>query len=460
MSTFISPLLRREARANLRLALPIIATQLTFMGMGTVDTIMAGRLGADALAAVAVGANVWFLAFIVFQGIFMACSPIVAQRIGARREPDETGRFVRAAAVLAVGLGLLWTLALRLAAAPIVDLLALDAPQAQAATAYIRVVALAGVPFCLCFLARNVADAHGLVRVAMVAGLVGFVVNGVFDYLLMYGRGGFPALGPVGCAWASVLGGLAMAAVYGLLYRRLAPLRALRLFRRGWPQLRDVGLAEVPRLGVPIALIIAAESWLFNIGALLMARFGGEVIAAHQIAINVAALSFMVPLSIGFATTVRVGHAAGARDAEAVRLRGRAGILLGVGFAVLSASVMALFPELIVAAYTDAPSVTGTAVSFLYFAALFQIFDCIQAAANGALRGIKDTRVPMLITLGAYWFVGMPVAWALVFHTQQGPAGVWWGFIVALALAAAGLGSRFVHRTRRGRTRSGSVLMS
>lgn len=451
------PLVREEARANLKLALPIMAAQFTFMGMGTVDTIMAGRLGADALAAVAVGANVWFLAFIVFSGILMACSPIVAHRIGAGRDPQDTGRFVREAAVFAVGLGLLWMLAMRIAVGPVLGLLKLDEPAAGYAADYITAVSWGAVPFCLCFLARNVAEGHGLARAALVAGSVGFAVNGVFDYLLMYGRLGFPQLGPEGCAWASVLGGLSMAGVYAGLYLRLPQLRALRVFRSGWPRLQP-DVREVLRLGLPIALIVAAESWMFNIGALLMARFGGEVIAAHQVAINVAALAFMVPLSIGFATTVRVGYAAGAGNAAAVRLRGQTGMLLGVGFALVSATLMAVLPGAIVALYTDAPAVSGVAERFLYFAALFQIFDCVQATANGALRGIKDTRVPALITIAAYWIVGMPVASALAFTTDQGPYGVWWGFIVALAVAAFGLAWRFLGRTRPGAA-SRSALM-
>lgn len=440
--------LRLEARANLRLALPIIATQFTFMGMGTADTIMAGRYSGEALAAVAVGANVLFLAFIVFSGVLMACSPIVAQRLGAGREARETGDFVRGAALFALALGLLWMAAMRLAAAPVLDLLALGEPARGYAHDYILAASWSAVPFCLCFVARNVAEGHGLTRVALVAGLAGFGINVLFDWLLMYGRVGFPEMGPEGCAWATVLAVLTMALVYVVLYLRVAPLRALQVFRPGWPRMRGE-IGEVLRLGVPIATIVAAESWMFNIGALLMARFGADTVAAHQIAINFAALSFMVPLSVGFATTVRVGLAAGARDPDAVRLRGQTGIAIGACFALLSASVMALAPGFIVGLYTNVEHVARVAVQFLYFAAVFQIFDCIQATANGALRGVKDTRVPMVITVAAYWIVGMPLAGWLAFRTDVGPFGVWWGFIVSLALAAAGLSWRFVRRMRR-----------
>lgn len=458
MSRPIMPALRLEARANLRLAAPIIATQVTFMGMGTADTIMAGRYSAEGLAAVAVGANVWFLAFMVFMGILMACSPIVAQRIGAGRSAGETGAFVRAALAFSVLLGLLWMAGMRLAADPVLDWLALGEPTRGYAHDYILAASWSAMPLCLCFVARNTAEAHGLTRVALLAGLAGLFVNVLFDWLLMYGRLGFPQMGPEGCAWATVLAAATMVLVYAGQYRRIATLRALGVFRAEVPRLgEDIG--EILRLGLPIMLIVTAESWMFNIGALMMARFGADTVAAHQVAINFAALSFMVPLSVGFATTVRVGLAAGAGDAAAVRLRGHAGIVIGACFALFSASVMATMPATIVGLYTDAAAVTPLAVQFLYFAAVFQIFDCIQATANGALRGVKDTRVPMLITVSAYWIVGLPLAWWLSFRTSTGPFGVWWGFIVSLAIAAAGLSARVARRTRPRPQASGSVDM-
>lgn len=449
----LSPPLRAEFRANLKLALPIIATQIAFIGMGTVDTLVAGRYGNGALAAVSVATNVWFLMFVIFSGILMACSPIVAQRVGAARPPRETGDFVRATLPFALGLGVLWVLIMQLAAAPVLALMKLPEATAQVAEHYMRVIAWAAIPSCLCFVGRTVAEGHGIPRVALLAGLVAFVVNAVLAVALTFGHFGLPELGPVGCAWSTLTATWLMVVVYLLRYRREPLLRALELFRPGWPRMHGEAW-EILRLGVPIAAILAAESWMFNIGALLMGRFGPNVVAAHQVAINFAALSFMVPLAIGYATTVRVGHAVGGGDPAAVRLRGQAGILLGVGYAAISASVMALLPVLIVMAYTSEADVAPLAVHFLYFAAVFQIVDCIQATANGALRGIKDTRVPLLITLVAYWIIGMPFAVWLAFSTSQGPSGVWWGFIVALAIAAVGLSLRFFDKTARSRYRA------
>ncbi len=447
-----SPQLRQEFRANLKLALPIIATQITFVGMGTVDTLVAGRYGPGALAGTSVGTNVWFLMFVIFSGILMACSPIIAQRVGAAREPAETGSFIRGTFVFALGLGVLWFVIMQLAVTPILALMKLSEPAQSYAAQYMRAIAWAAIPACLCFLGRNVAEGHGLPRVALTAGVVGFSINAVLAVGMTYGRFGFTEIGPVGCAWATVVATSVMVVIYVLRYIREPRLQALQVFRRGWPAWHGEGW-EVLRLGLPIAAILAAESWMFNIGALLMARFGAHVVAAHQVAINFAALSFMVPLAIGYATTVRVGHAVGSGDYSAVRLRGQAGMLLGICYSMLSASVMALFPALIVLAYTNEADVSTIAIQFLYFAAVFQIVDCIQATANGALRGIKDTRVPLLITVVAYWVIGMPFAMWLAFSTRQGQYGVWWGFIVALAIAALGLSLRFLRKTARGHYR-------
>lgn len=439
--------LRAELRANLRLAAPLIAAQLSFVSMGTVDTIFAGRLGASELAAVAVGSNVWFLMFVMFMGLGMAVSPIVAQRVGAQQLPDEIGHFLRGALSLSLLLGLIWLLLTLLAARPVLGLLQLDVRTTGFAVAYLRALAWAALPFSLCFFLRNGAEGHGLTRIPLAAGVLGLATNAAFDWLLMYGRWGFPQMGPEGCGWATVIAAWVMVAVYVAYYLSAPVLRALELGGSAWPGARREHL-EVFRVGLPIAAIMTAEAWLFCIGSLLMARFGADAVAAHQIALNFASLCFMVPTAIGMATTVRVGQAAGAGDAAGVALRGRAGMLLGVGFACLSAALMAFAPGAIVALYTDAQSLAAPAVRFLAYAALFQIFDCVQATANGALRGIKDTRRPMGISLFAYWGVGMPLAAGLAFGLALGPAGIWWGFIAGLAVAALGLSTRFLRLSR------------
>lgn len=413
--------------------------------MGTVDTVVAGRLGAAQLAGVAVGANIWFLLFVLVMGLFMAVSPIVAQRTGARRPPAEIGGFLRSALLLASAIGLCWMAAVLALTPQLLGILQLEPAVHDYAAGYLRAIAPGAIPYTLFFALRNAAEGHGLTRPTLAAGLIGFTANAVLAYGLGHGALGFPALGPAGIGTATAIAATAMCLAYAALYRVLPALRPVALYRRGL----GAGLAEILRLGGPIALILAAEAWLFQVGSLLVARFGEHVMAAHQIAFNFTVLVFMVPMSLGLATTVRVGQAVGAGAPAEARLRGQAGIALGAAFALLSASLMAGLPELIAGAYTTEPGLVPAAVNFLYLAALFQVFDCIQATANGALRGLKDTRVPMYITVAAYWLVGFPLAAGLTFGTDLGPAGVWCGFIAGLAAAAAGLGARFAHQTRR-----------
>lgn len=447
MSSYDLSAVRAEVRAYFRLAWPIIVAQLSFVSMGAVDTILAGRLGAPQLAAIAVGANVFFLLFVFFSGLFMAVSPIVAQALGAGRGAEEIGRFVRGALVLAVLAGLVWSGVLLLVREPVLDLLALGDVTRDYANGYLCAIAFAPVPACINFVQRNAADAHGMTRLSLVSGLVGFCVNGVLGYALMYGRLGFPDLGPRGAGYALAIADCTMVFVYAAQYWRSPTLRVLRVLRPG-PWLWRDAARQVLRLGAPISAILAAEASLFQIGALMVAHFGAETMAAHQIAINWASVMFMIPLSIGMAATVRVGHAAGAGDAGAIALRGRVGMLIGVAFALCSASAMLLAPKAIVALYTNVDAVAKIAVSFLAYAAVFQLIDCIQATSGGALRGIKDTRVPMLITVTAYWIVGLPLSAMLTFHTALGPAGVWCGFIGGLTIAAIGLATRFLRHAR------------
>jgi MATE family multidrug resistance protein len=460
MKFLFHPRVRNEARENLRLALPLVAAQISFVAMGAVDAMMAGQLGPTALASVAVGTNVWFLLFGAFMGLFMAISPIVAHRVGAKQPPAEIGRFIRGSLVFAILAGLLWFGLLHALMRPLLTVLRVDPAIHDGALAYLRVISFATVPFCLCFALRDAAEGCGQTRAPAYVGLSGLATNAVANYVLIYGHLGFPALGAVGTAWGTLFASIVMFVVYLSLYRILPGLRSLQVLRPGWPRLERQTL-EVLRLGLPLAAIVVAESWLFSAGALMVAHFGAETVAAHQVAINFAAMMFMVPLSIGMATTIRVGHAMGAGDRPLAALGGRTGILLGASFALLSATLMVLFPQWIVGVYSDAPEVVERASHFLMFAAVFQIFDCVQATSNGALRGLKDTRAPMAITVAAYWLVGMPLAAWLTLRTPIGASGIWIGFIAGLGVAALGLSLRFLRRTRRfDNPESGSVLIT
>lgn len=442
-STFL-----HEARANLRLAGPLIVAQVASVGMGTVDTIYAGRIGKSALAAIAVGSNLNVLFLVFFMGVLMAGSPIVAQRIGAGQRDARVGKFAREVLLLALLLATLWVIGAHLIAGPVLKHVGLDDDTAQLAVDFMRLYSFSAYGFCLWFALRYIAEGAGCTPPVSVSGLIGLLANAVLAWVFMYGHLGVPAMGVLGCGYATSISALLMALVLALQFHQRTLLRPLHLFAAQWPRW-TTDTREVLRIGVPIGLILLAEAGLFVLAALWMARFGDDTVAAFQIALNFAAVLFMIPMSIGLATTVRVGHAVGAGDHADVCRRGVVGMQLGLLNAISNAAIMLLCGSLIAALYTDDATIAAIAVRFFWLAAAFQFFDGLQVTANGALRGIKDTRVPMLITITAYWLVGMPVAWYLGFHTSLAASGLWWGLTAGLMIAAAGLSLRFLSKAAR-----------
>ena len=441
--SMLSPALRTEVRENLKLAWPLIVAQLAAVGMGAIDTVFAGRVGPHALAAVAVGVNLNVVFYVPVLGLMMAVSALVANQRGAGRTAPEIGAFLRRTRGFALLLGLLWFAGFNLVAAPALRALKLAPETTALAIDFCRCLSFSAFGFSLFFALRFGAEGAGRTRPILIVGLVGLAVNTLIDWLLVFGHAGAPRLGALGCGVATSLSTWLMAALLWLLYHRSPTLRVY-LVRDGEAA---AGIAELLRLGGPIGAIMLAEAGLFVTTAMLMARFGDRMIAAYQVAINFASLVFMIPIGIAQATTVRVGLAAGAGERAQTRYRGRVGMLLGLLNAASNATIMLLFAPLIVAVFTRDASIAGPARRFLWLAAAFQFFDGLQSTANGALRGIKDTRLPMAITLFAYWGVGMPVAVGLAFAAAWGPDGLWWGLTAGLGIAALGLPARFNRRT-------------
>lgn len=447
----VSPSFRTEAIACLRLAGPLVIAQLSFVGMTVTDTLMAGRLGEQTLAAVALGGSLWIPPFLFFMGICAAASPIVAQLQGARANATGMGAFLRIALRTALLLGLLWWLLMRLGSKPVLDWLGLSPELSAVCLDYVDALSWGAPGACLFFVLRSGSEGIGLSRPIMICGLSGLVINAGLAWLLMFGRFGLPALGATGAGIATAITLWLMAGGLALFYAQHRHYRSLALFARN-ASAAPAGNAEMLRIGIPIGITLMLEAGIFSLVGLLMARFSGTAVAAHQIALSFAALTFMVPLGIAFATTVRVGYAAGALDAAGVRQAGRVGIVLALGFNLFSTLIMLVFPRQIVALYTTAPAVSELAVVLLQLAGLFQLWDALQVAANGALRGIKDTRAPMVLTLLAYWGIALPVGYCLGFglgfDQGIGPAGLWIGLIAGLFAAAVLLNVRFYALTK------------
>ena len=440
----------REVKQLSVLAAPLVVAQLAQSSMVFVDTLMVGRLGPVPLAGMALGSAVFMFILIVCMGVLFAVGPLVAQAYGAD-DRHAVGRFTRQGLWLAAGLSAL-AVAIFWNAGPLLQAMGQDVDATALAAAYLRAVSWGFLPALGLVVLRCLLEGLTRPKPVMFIALLGVALNIALDYLLIFGHGGFPRLGLVGAGYAT---SIVYTSMFGAacLYISLS-LRSWRIFsglRR--PDLSAI--REIFSIGWPIGVTLGFESGLFTATALLMGLFGQVQLAAHQIAIQSASITFMIAVGVSIAIAVRVAQAVGRKDPRAARRTGLVGI--GVTMAYMSCTALAfwLLPRPIVGLYVDLASpenarVIAHAIAFLGIAAMFQLFDGLQVSALGALRGLKDTRVPMLLSLVAYWLVGMGTGTLLAFGLNTEGMGLWFGLVTGLATAGILLFVRF-NRTIRGR---------
>lgn len=438
-----------EWRALLKLAVPIIIGQLANTAMGFVDTVMAGRVSPNDLAAVALGNSIWVPIFLLMSGILIATTAKVSYAFGRGAEL-EMGYLVRQALWLGFALGcglgvLLWN------ARPVMEMMGVDPILITPAMGYLQAVACGFPAVALYLVFRCYSDALGLTRPSMVVGILGLLLNIPLNYIFINGHFGVPAMGGVGCGWATGLVMVFMMLAMFVWIRWAPYYKSSQIFSRWqWPEWS--AQKSLLALGIPIGISIFAEASLFSVIALLIGGLGANVVAGHQIALNFSGLVFMIPYSLAMATTVRVGQALGANRPRDARFSAGVAMATGLICACISASFMFIFRDYIARIYTLDAAVLAVATSLIIYSAIFQFSDAIQVTAAGALRGYQDTRITMLITLFSYWGVGLPIGYMLGLTEQlglaQGPAGLWQGLIVGLSCAALLLGLR-LHKIAR-----------
>jgi MATE family multidrug resistance protein len=442
-----------EARALSKLALPLAATQFAQMAVMTTDIVMLGRLGKTALASAAIGNTVFYFAWMIGMGPMSALAPMIAQALGAREGAvGEVRRIVRMGIWVVLMLGAPLS-SILLFGRPI--LLALHQEPVLAVNAGLFLGALAlGLPFSLAYQGlRNVATALGRPHPALwvMGATIGFNLLG--DYTLIFGHFGAPRLGIVGAGLATSLSFMFSASAMGLVIRFTPSLHRYRVLRRfhrpAWKK-----FVEIFRLGMPIGLTIMFEAMLFNTMTLLMGTFGAAPLAAHQIALNVASITFMGPLGIGMAATIRVGLAAGAEDYAGVRRAGYTAMVVASLVIGVCGVCMALYGSQIAGLYfagRDAGdrAVIAAASLFLKVAAAFQVFDALQVVGAMSLRGLKDARAPMILAGASYWLAGAPMCFLLAVGLHMGGFGVWLGLAFGLFVAASSMSLRFWRLSRR-----------
>lgn len=435
-----------EVRTTARLALPLVLAHVSTGLIAFVDSLIAGRHGTATLAAVTVGTALLWLPMMVPIGTLISLTASVSHLDGARRR-DEIGPLFRQALWLGVGLGVVMFAFLSVAPR-LLEPFGIDPDIVPGATAFLHAIRW-GVPaLVLFFCMRYLSEGMHWTLPTMLLSFGGLLLLAPLGYALAFGRLGFPELGAGGLGVASAVTMWAQAICFAAYLWRSKRFASLHLFAHFEPP-RIAPIVQLLKTGLPIGVTILMEGSLFIATALLIARLGAVEAAAHQIAINVAQLCFMVPMGVAEATTVRVGHALGANDPRGLRRAAKAGYVIVLGTQALSALLLLFGHDAVAAIYTRDAAVASLAGVLLLYAAAFQFPDGVQVLSAGALRGLKDTRVPMWLAVVSYWGLGLPLGVGLGFGLGWGPQGMWCGLIAGLSAAALLLGTRFHRSSRR-----------
>lgn len=455
MYWFPGPIIRmlqsffRTAQPLLALMLPILGTQLAQTGMGVVDTLVAGMAGTLDLAAIAVGSSIWIPIVLLVSGIMVALSPLVAHAKGAKNK-QRSREVLQQGVYLSFIIGILAMVLLLTLTRPIMEVMQVT-PEIMAPTEEYLIYIAYSLPAVGIYQAfRSYNEAVNLTQPVTIIAIIGLLLNIPLNMVFVMGYGPIEAMGGPGCGLASlIVFYLAMFAViiYTLISKHHNKIQPLKHFAAPHKTL----ILQIAAIGIPIGLAIFVETSLFCAIALLIARLGADAIAAHQIALNVSSLLFMVPLSLALALTVRVGQELGKQKAEYAKTVWKNALLVNLIFSAFNASLLLIFKDAIVSIYSSDTAVVGLATHLLLFAALYQLSDGLQVGAAGALRGYHDTFVTLILTIISFWFIGLPLGYYLGLSQSAplGAEGFWIGLVVGLSVNAVLLISRLVYISRK-----------
>jgi len=438
--------IKRHISQTIKLSTPIIISQITVVAMTFVDTIMAGRLGSVTLAAVAVGSSLWSTAILFVFGILMAVPSVVSSMDGADENHKIPG-FFRQILWLALILGITFTVVIRFMD-PLFALFNTQAEVIPEAKAYLNALSWGVLPLAFFVSFRYLADGLSITKTTMYVSFLGLLMNIPLNYILMFGKLGFPAMGAKGCGYATATVLVFQMMAYMIITHKHKIIGSYHIFKQfAPPQWSDIW--RFFRLGFPVGVSMFAEVGFFAVITLLASSLTTETVAAHQVALNFSSLLFMVPLGLSMGITIRVGNAVGRSNPTDIKNAGFYGIGMVLFTQVFAAAVTILFAPQIVALYTNDTAVASIAVSLLFYAAVFQLSDGLQVSAAGALRGIKDMNFIMLSSIFSFWLLGFMVSWYLCFELGYGAEGLWVGIIVGLTSAAVLNIWRFKYKTQK-----------
>ncbi len=436
----------RELPVTLKLAGPVVLAEIGWMAMGVIDTVMVGRLGPEAIGGVAIGNIIFNTIGLLSLGLILGMDTLISQAFGAGniRDCNHTLR-------QGVWLGMFVApvlLVLMLLAAPTLPSWGVEPDVAVLARAYTETIAWSAFPLSFYFAFRRYLQSTNIVRPVMFALLSANAVNAFGNWLLIFGNWGFPAYGVRGAAIATVFGRVYMALVLLAVLVMKERGDSTGLFRFEWPDW--LRIRTLLHLGLPAAGHIFVEVAVFAASTALAGQFPAVALAAHEIALNNAAMTFMVPLGISSAAAVRVGQELGRGNRHGAAVAGWTAILLGVGFMAISGLTMLAIPRMILGLYTPDVRVIETGVPLLFAAAAFQLFDGTQVVSTGCLRGLGDTRTPFFASVTGYWVLGLPIGMLLCFRMGWEVLGLWVGLSIGLMIVAVVLLTRWVWASRPG----------
>ena len=447
MSNVLTATTRRyELKQLFHLMLPILVTQFSQAGLGLIDTIMAGRLSPTDLAAIAVGVGLWIPVMLLFSGIMIATTPLVAEAKGART-PEKIATIARQSLWVAFILGVIAGLVLQVLP---LTLPLLGVPESLQPKAGLFLHAIGfGMPAVTMYAAlRGYSEAIGYPRPVTAISLMALLLLVPLNFIFMYGVGSIPALGSAGCGFATAILQWLMLMSLALYIFKNRVYQSSQPFSH-WEKLNGYWLKRILKLGFPIGLAIFFEVSIFSTAAIVLSPLGETIVAAHQIAISVTSQLFMIPMSLAIALTIRVGTYYGEQNWDAMRRVQGLGLMTATILALLIMLMLWVFRSEIVALYTSDPMVTQIALYLVLFAVAYQLMDAWQISAAGCLRGMQDTKGPMWITMIAYWVIAFPVGVYLSRFGDMGAAGVWVGLIVGLSVACVLLLARLYGNNKR-----------
>jgi len=431
-----------KLRQLMILLVPILMTQCSLFGMTFFDTMMSGHASSNDLAGVGIGASIWMPVFTGLNGILFALVPIVAQFLGAKRKGDVPFVVIQgvylalamSAVVIALGAAVV---------TPILDGMNINAEVYRVARDFLIGISFGVIPLFLSTVFRCFIDTLGYTRVTMSITMVALPINIILNYVLIFGKFGFPRLGGVGAGYASAITYWCIALISFYVIQQMKPFRDYHVLSRIYP-VSLTAWQEQLTIGIPIGFAIFCETSIFAVITLLMSQFNTAAVAAYQIAINFASLLYMIPLSISMALTIAVGFEVGAQRFKDARQYSYLGIGIALIMAILCAIGLFIFSEQVAGLYTEDLDVLKLAQEFLLYAIFFQLSDAIAAPIQGSLRGYKDVKVTFVMALISYWIVGLPLGYILANYSTLGAAGYWIGLISGLAFGAICLSIRLI----------------